>query len=234
MLLSGNCIKSGEGNIMLITLKEAAHWAEENLNIAVTPATLRSACVDKRLAATQENSTTGRRGQPCEWKVTPTDLAAFLTGKFRSRRKRSTGAVAPTVAPTVAPMAASAVVAVVAAAPVVEPAVTPMVEPAIEPAVVHAAAAPSVAPAVAPVVPQPEALPVLQPRYKVLELMLTPTMLDYGHHDVYDMRVIKKNIPRHDAAEKLAIELASRALRSHLSHQLRYVIEEYQSQPRRK
>jgi hypothetical protein len=48
------------------------------------------------------------------------------------------------------------------------------------------------------------------------------------------MRVIKKNIPRHDAAEKLAIELASRALRSHLSHQLRYVIEEYQSQPRRK
>lgn len=217
---------------MLITLKEAAQWAEDNLNIAVTPATLRSACVDKRMAATQENSTTGRRGQPCEWKVTSADLAAFLTGKFRSRRKRSTGAVV-SATPAVAPLAASAaevaVTSLVVAAPV-EPVVTPMVAPALVPV----ATAPVVAPVVAPLVAQPEALPVLQPRYKVLELMLTPTMLDYGRHDVYDMRVVKKNIPRHDAAEKLAIELASRALRSHLSHQLRYVIEEYQSQPRRK
>lgn len=193
---------------MLITLKEAAQWAEENLNIAVTPATLRSACVDKRLAATQENCTTGRRGQPCEWKVNPTDLAAFLTGKFRSRRKRSAAA---TVSAEPALQPALAAAAAVAAAPVNPPAAAPV-----------------------PAVPQPEALPVLQPRYKVLELILTPTMVDYGRHDVYDMRVIKKNIPRHDAAEKLAIELASRALRSHLSHQLRYVIEEYQSQPRRK
>ena len=194
---------------MLITLKEAAQWAEENLNIAVTPATLRSACVDKRLAATQENATTGRRGQPCEWKVNPADLAAFLTGKFRSRRKRAAKAV-ESAEPALQPA--------LAAAPVTAPAVV---------------AAPAT-PAVAPAEPQPEALPVLQPRYKVLELILTPTMVDYGRHDVYDMRVIKKNIPRHDAAEKLAIELASRALRSHLSHQLRYVIEEYQSQPRRK
>lgn len=215
---------------MLITLKEAAQWAEENLNIAVTPATLRSACVDKRLAATQENSLTGRRGQPCEWKVTSADLTAFLTGKFRSRRKRSTGvvvtaepSVAPILQPALAPVAAT--VAPLAAAPAVEPAVE------VEPAVVSVAAAPS---SVAPVVSQPEALPVLQPRYKVLELMLTPAMRDYGHHDVYDMRVVKKNIPRHDAAEKLAIELASRALRSQLSHQLRYVIEEYQSPSRRK
>ena len=193
---------------MLITLKEAAQWAEENLNIAVTPATLRSACVDKRLAATQENCNTGRRGQPCEWKVNPTDLAAFLTGKFRSRRKRSAPA---TVSAEPALQPALAASAAVAAAPVNPPAAAPV-----------------------PAVPQPEALPVLQPRYKVLELILTPTMVDYGRHDVYDMRVIKKNIPRHDAAEKLAIELASRALRSHLSHQLRYVIEEYQSQPRRK
>ncbi|MBN9393587.1 MAG: hypothetical protein J0I20_36485 [Chloroflexi bacterium] len=212
---------------MLITLKEAAQWAEENLNIAVTPATLRSACVDKRLAATQENCSTGRRGQPCEWKVTPADLAAFLTGKFRSRRKRSASVVV-SAEPVMQPALATSVSVAVAAAPAVE------IEPAVVPSAATSPVAPSVAPSVAPVVPQPEALPVLQPRYKVLELMLTPAMRDYGHHDVYDMRVVKKNIPRHDAAEKLAIELASRALRSHLSHQLRYVIEEYQSQPRRK
>lgn len=213
---------------MLITLKEAAQWAEDNLNIAVTAATLRSACVDKRLAATQENCVSGRRGQPCEWKVTPADLATFLTGKFRSRRKRSSS-VTLSPAPIMEPAVAASVAAVAAPAPMAATAVAP--EPAV---VAEPAKVPSVAAAVAPVVPQPEALPVLQPRYKVLELMLTPAMVDYGHHDVYDMRVIKKNIPRHDAAEKLAIELASRALRSHLSHQLRYVIEEYQSPSRRK
>ena len=192
---------------MLITLKEAAQWAEENLQIEVTAATLRSACVDKRLNATQENCTTRRRGQPCEWKVTLSDLVTFLTGKFRSRRKRSVKETVPS-APALLPMVAVAAVAAVAAPPANPPAM--------------------------PLVAQPEALPVLQPRYKVLELVLQPTLVEYQRHDIYDMRVVKKNIPRHDTAEKLAVELASRALRSHLSHQLRYVIEEYQSQPRRK
>lgn len=193
---------------MLITLKEAAQWAEENLQIEVTAATLRSACVDKRLNATQENCTTRRRGQPCEWKVTPADLVTFLTGKFRSRRKRTVKEALP-AGPALQPVVAVAAVATVAAAPINPPATLPLVA-------------------------QPEALPVLQPRYKVLELVLQPTLVDYQRHDIYDMRVVKKNIPRHDTAEKLAVELASRALRSHLSHQLRYVIEEYQSQPRRK
>jgi hypothetical protein len=76
--------------------------------------------------------------------------------------------------------------------------------------------------------------PIPKPRYKVLELVLQPTLVDFDRHEVYDMRVIKKNIPKHATAEKLATELASRALRERLSHQLRYVVEEYQSMPRRK
>lgn len=192
---------------MLMTLKEASQWAGENLQINVTAATLRSACVDKRLQATQENCTTGRRGQPCEWKVGEVELVAFLNGKFRSRRKRSAKAVRP-VEPTLEP----AVAATVAVAPI----------PA------------SVNPPVPALAPQPEALPVLRPRYKVLELVLQQTLVDFERHDIYNMRVIKKNIPRHAQAEKLATELAVQAGRSHMAHQLRYVVEEYQSQPRRK
>jgi hypothetical protein len=200
--------KEEEATAMLITLKEASQWAKETLNIEVTAATLRSACVDKRLTAVQENCSTGRRGQPCEWKVDQLNLAAFLTGKFRSRRKRSAKEVVSA-------------------------------EPALEPAVAAVAAAPAqpLAPAVpAPVMTpeQPEALPVLRPRYKVLELVLQPTLVDFERHDIYNMRVIKKNIPRHATAEKLAIEFAMQAGRSHRSHQLRYVVVEYQSQPRRK
>lgn len=201
-----------ETTTMLITLKEASQWAKENLNIEVTAATLRSACVDKRLSATQVNCTTGRRGQPCEWKVTQLDLVAFLTGKFRSRRKRSSKESMP-------------------AEPALQPAVTAPAA-AITPSIPSVAPAP--VPAPVPAAAQPEALPVLRPRYKVLELVLQPTLVDFERHDIYNMRVVKKNIPRHATAEKLATELASRALRSHLSHQLRYVVEEYQSQPRRK
>ena len=197
---------------MLITLKEASQWAKENLNIEVTAATLRSACVDKRLNATQENCTTGRRGQPCEWKVTELDLVAFLTGKFRSRRKRTAKESIP-AGPVLQPAAVAAETAITPSLPVVSPTQVPLPVPAAA---------------------QPEALPVLRPRYKVLELILQPTPVDFERHDIYNMRVIKKNIPRHATAEKLAMELASRALRSHLSHQLRYVVEEYQSQPRRK
>ncbi len=184
---------------MLITLKEAARWAEENLNIEVTPATLRSACVDRRLKARRENCAGGRRGQPSEWKVSLVDLAVFLTSKYRPRKGRSlkNAQLAQTMLPAV-PVAAK----VTQAAPVV------------------------VQPAPAEITPKP--------KYKVLELVLQPTLVDFERHEVYDMRVIKRNIPKHSTAEKLAAELASRAGHQRLSHQLHYVVEEYQSQPRRK
>ena len=192
---------------MLITLKEAARWAEENLNIEVSAATLRSACVDQRLKAQQEKCANGRRGQPCEWKVNPLDLAVFLTGKYRSRKGKAAKEPARPLEVVVVPQAVPA---------------------AAQPAAKSSAAVP-------PVLVQPvPAGPPTRPRYKVLELVLQPTLVDFERHEVYDMRVIKKNIPKHAMAEKLAMELASRAIHKRLSHQLRYVVEEYQSQPRRK
>lgn len=195
---------------MLITLKEASRWADENLSIQVSAATLRSACVDQRLKAQQEKSATGRRGQPCEWKVNPLDLAIFLTSKYRSRRSRSAKEEMPAVEPVPALVPAMAAAAPAPAAPVRVNPIPPVVVQPVQPGT------------------------YTRPRYKVLELVLQPTLVDYERHEVYDMRVIKKNIPRHAAAEKLATELATRALHKRLSHQLRYVIEEYQSQPRRK
>ncbi len=185
---------------MLITLKEAARWAEENLNIEVTPATLRSACVDRRLKARRENCAGGRRGQPSEWKVSQLDLAFFLTSKYRSRKSRVAKELIPPVQ----------------LVQTIIPALPPPVK--INQVVVEAI--------------EPGSFP--RPRYKVLELVLQPTLVDFERHEVYDMRVIKKNIPKHATAEKLATELASRAIRQRLSHQLHYVVEEYQSQPRRK
>ncbi|MDB5081094.1 MAG: hypothetical protein JWP00_3018 [Chloroflexi bacterium] len=185
---------------MLITLKEAAQWAEENLNIEVTPATLRSACVDRRLKAKHERCANARRGQPREWKVGRVDLIDFLTGKYRPRKNRS-------------PRQPKVPVQLVQTS---LPALPPPVKNKLAP----------------PVIVQPEQGP--KPRYKVLELVLQPTLVDFDRHEVYDMRVIKKNIPKHATAEKLATELAARAIQARLSHQLRYVVEEYLSQPRRK
>jgi hypothetical protein len=81
--------------------------------------------------------------------------------------------------------------------------------------------------------PEPEAEPDLKPRYKVTELILQPTLVDFERHEVYDRRVIKKNIPKHTTAQKLAAQLAARALQDRLSHQLCYVVEEYYRLPRR-
>ncbi len=171
---------------MLITLKEAARWAGENLKLEVTPATLRSACVDRRLAACQENCPEGsRRGQPREWKVSRVDLVKFLTGKYRPRKARPpkepelpAQQLTQTRLPALPPLKISL------ASPVVIPAALP---------------------------PEPQAATAPKPRYKVTELILQPTLVDFERHEVYDRRVIKKNIPKHTTAEKLAAQLAARA-----------------------
>jgi hypothetical protein len=67
----------------------------------------------------------------------------------------------------------------------------------------------------------------------VTELILQPTLVDFERHEVYDSRVIKKNIPKQTTAQKLAAQLAARARQDRLSHQLRYVVEEYYRLPRR-
>jgi hypothetical protein len=193
---------------MLITLKEAARWAEENLKLKVTPATLRSACVDQRLPARQELRPEGsRRGQPLEWKVSQLELVIFLTGKYRPRKTRR-----PTE-------------------PELPVQLTQTRLPVLAPALKMNPVAPATTAAAAP--PEPEPEPVPKPRYKVTELILQPTLVDFERHEVYDRRVIKKNIPKHTTAQKLAAQLAARALQDRLSHQLCYVVEEYYRLPRR-
>jgi hypothetical protein len=188
---------------MLITLKEAARWAEENLNIQVTPATLRSACVDRRLPARHEQRPEGsRRGQPLEWKVSQLELVIFLTGKYLPRKTR----------------------------PPKEPELPVQLTQTRLPALPPALKINPAAPAAAPVEAKPG--PALKPRYKVTELILQPTLVDFERHEVYDRRVIKKNIPKQTTAQKLAAQLAARALQDRLSHQLHYVVEEYYRLPR--